>query len=665
MPIGEELVRTLENMGMVFEDWQLWKRWLSNIDAVSRQVGNIKIDGIAGLSEITTDAGVLLAGEFRSGNQELPGDGFSGVRMGYPGFTYDAETWNLVGISNDTLQVGLRASDGKLVAGGGVVVLNEDGILVHTPGAGELNPIKFTHYQLTGDYEYAKLWYTDAIGSEGSLLLVVQKTETTGMALKLSTSQRGTLQLANTNNDTIFEVVDSGDAEHAISTFKNVDSLGHLVIVGDTNGCILSTWTIVPPQLTTTERGNIPAGHFSRGILFNTTDDKLQFYNSGSDSGWRNFVFSEGAVVLNEAGGDFDFRVEGVGQPNAVFVQGSDGSVGIGTGAPVFPLSVRSSTAVSGQMADFIYTGASGSNAGGFIKVGNDDGAALASGHRIGGFIFTGSKSASATQNSVAVIATAAGNWTTSSTPSYLTFQTTPSGSTTRSEVLKIQSGGGVLIMGVSDTQQLKVKAHSTQNQNIVEIQDSNAAVLTLVNPTGFVRGGTAFYRNLHHLSIESFDPGASGATWTDSDANTVGGWQLTAVGHELHAQVDVHADWDGVSDLTMEVYFEINAASSENDTVDIKAEFFYKGVSDTATKIQTVEVSTNVGDGGVKAQYTMFKATFVIDWDKTDHVVEIGDILHMHINLETDTSEVDDIIINKVNYYYSTTHLGVESGDV
>ena len=39
----------------------------------------------------------------------------------------------------------------------------------------------------------------------------------------------------------------------------------------------------------------------------------------------------DGGVIVNEAGVDVDFRVEGVGQSNALFVQGSDGYVSIGS----------------------------------------------------------------------------------------------------------------------------------------------------------------------------------------------------------------------------------------------------------------------------------------------------------------------------------------------
>jgi len=42
----------------------------------------------------------------------------------------------------------------------------------------------------------------------------------------------------------------------------------------------------------------------------------------------------EGAVTINDSGADKDFRVEASGVANALFVQGSDGNVGLGTGSP-------------------------------------------------------------------------------------------------------------------------------------------------------------------------------------------------------------------------------------------------------------------------------------------------------------------------------------------
>ena len=50
----------------------------------------------------------------------------------------------------------------------------------------------------------------------------------------------------------------------------------------------------------------------------------------------------DGAVTINDTGADVDFRVEGSGEANALFVQGSDGNVGIGIGAPTSMLHIES-----------------------------------------------------------------------------------------------------------------------------------------------------------------------------------------------------------------------------------------------------------------------------------------------------------------------------------
>ncbi len=90
------------------------------------KAGQIVVWG--GLSDISEQLGLIRAGEFRAGNQNDIGRGFSGMRISYPPMTYNGENWNLVGVENDTLQFGVRAQDGKLFAGGGSVVLDIDGI---------------------------------------------------------------------------------------------------------------------------------------------------------------------------------------------------------------------------------------------------------------------------------------------------------------------------------------------------------------------------------------------------------------------------------------------------------------------------------------------------------------------------------------------------------
>lgn len=80
------------------------------------------------LDDISNDLGVQMSGEFRSGNDVEPGDGFSGLRMGYPGFDYGGVIYNLVGILEDTLQFGLRVEDGAGLFAGGRGVIDQSGI---------------------------------------------------------------------------------------------------------------------------------------------------------------------------------------------------------------------------------------------------------------------------------------------------------------------------------------------------------------------------------------------------------------------------------------------------------------------------------------------------------------------------------------------------------
>lgn len=172
---------------------------------------------------------------------------------------------------------------------------------------------------------------------------------------------------------------------------------------------------------------------------------------------------------------------------------------------------------------------------------------------------------------------------------------------------------------------------------------------------------GTFYWYNTQHLPVASLDPGASGAIYTDADANTLGGYQIDDSDEVLHADGDIHNDWDGESDIEVKIVFEVNVdntGGNDTDTVDIKAVAFYKGSGDTTTKTQTSEVATIVGKS---ERYKQFVSTHTLNWDETNNIIEEGDKLHIEINLETDTSEVDDIIVNHVHIRYKSRLVRIE----
>jgi len=200
-------------------------------------------------------------------------------------------------------------------------------------------------------------------------------------------------------------------------------------------------------------------------------------------------------------------------------------------------------------------------------------------------------------------------------------------------------------------------------------IASLNAGYLDLNANTGIrfnkaPRTTTSLYRRYYHIPLAATNPGSSGATWVSPGANTTGGWNLTSATNILEGQTDVHSDWDGASDPKFEVRFATNVdntGGAVGDTVDLKLVLYYKDVGDTATKTQTVEVATVIGQS---ARYKQFKVTFPVNYDESSNVLDAGDIIGFKLNLETDTSEVDNIILSDMSFSYLTNHTYIEDGD-
>lgn len=109
---------------------------LDKLDELQNTLNTLKVTAqqVAiqeGLSDISERMGLIQSGEFRTGNSKEPGGGFSGVRMGYPPFSYSSDLWNLVGIANDVLQFGLNAANGKAYFGGGTNIIDQYGLHVY------------------------------------------------------------------------------------------------------------------------------------------------------------------------------------------------------------------------------------------------------------------------------------------------------------------------------------------------------------------------------------------------------------------------------------------------------------------------------------------------------------------------------------------------------
>lgn len=205
-----------------------------------------------------------------------------------------------------------------------------------------------------------------------------------------------------------------------------------------------------------------------------------------------------------------------------------------------------------------------------------------------------------------------------------------------------------LLLSGICFSQTLKL------NDNTVSM-DSDGSI------DYFTADGTSsLYWHEYNLPASSASTGPSGGTYVVPSANSQGGYQLDAVGEQLHFQTHIEPNWDGATDLKFEAYWQVNEASSADGTVDLKIILYYSGDHEATLKTQTVEVAHTIT--GNKAQYTLHETSFTIDWDLVDNVFQAGDVIGIILNLETDTSECDDIIVNYGEFKYRTTKPAAET---
>lgn len=148
---------------------------------------------------------------------------------------------------------------------------------------------------------------------------------------------------------------------------------------------------------------------------------------------------SSGAVQFSNGAGGFS------SDPN-YFYDDTNNRLGIGTNAPTNILHILGSSAVQFDME---YSGASSTTSGPTVWAGLS---AIPTGadHRLGSKLF-GAKSGSSFYNTAGIMAYSTAAWTVSSRPTYIDFETTPSGSTTRSKRVRITDAGNVLVGTTTD----------------------------------------------------------------------------------------------------------------------------------------------------------------------------------------------------------------------
>lgn len=129
MSISEILYKMANGEELTAAEKEYLRRVTGNVERMTSLVSSWVVPGssVPYIRDLKTSNVRVDSGEIQLGSG-VPGEGFSGVRIAFPAFTYDGEEWNLAGINDDVLQVGFRASDGKFIAGQSEVVIDETGL---------------------------------------------------------------------------------------------------------------------------------------------------------------------------------------------------------------------------------------------------------------------------------------------------------------------------------------------------------------------------------------------------------------------------------------------------------------------------------------------------------------------------------------------------------
>lgn len=191
---------------------------------------------------------------------------------------------------------------------------------------------------------------------------------------------------------------------------------------------------------------------------------------------------------------------------------------------------------------------------------------------------------------------------------------------------------------------------------------DSHLSGMTIAN--GSVRSLDSSHRRYYHVPVSSSNPGASGATWVDPSATRLRGWQLNAPTENLTLDTDIHADWDSSTNPDFEFTFTVNVdntGGTANDVVNYQIILYYGQPDETALRTQTLTGSYTVG---ACAQYARFKHEVEIPRAPASNEILQGDVLNAVLSC-LGTGDVTDITVNDASFYYHTTHIGIEAGDV
>lgn len=229
---------------------------------------------------------------------------FTGSFMSGEGATFGSETYNFGGVNAGVLQAGVKQSDGSILAGGGVVMMNEDGIsVVVGASTADINSYKLVDSlgnligRLSGNDN------TDvapAIVLEGEDVKLELRAGTAGVWLfgdaginvQDDITLRGKVITPKTSNLTIAsDAITVTGMYHRVDTESSAATDNLATINGGEDGQLLILATVNSTRdVTLNETGNIRLGSGTTRVLDNI-NDRIVLINDGTN--WVELSFAD------------------------------------------------------------------------------------------------------------------------------------------------------------------------------------------------------------------------------------------------------------------------------------------------------------------------------------------------------------------------------------
>lgn len=140
----------------------------------------------------------------------------------------------------------------------------------------------------------------------------------------------------------------STSATNAATSASSASTSASNAATSETNAATSETNAAASATAAAASAASAASSDYAVSSWYTTTNNSSNWdtaYGWG-DHASAGYVVADGAVVINESGADVDFRIESDTNANALFLEGSSGNLGIGTGSPSSILHTRATAPV-------------------------------------------------------------------------------------------------------------------------------------------------------------------------------------------------------------------------------------------------------------------------------------------------------------------------------